>query len=287
MPASSASSALWPGDQLAGRGLMRIGARGRKAEGAGADRRLGQAAHLGDVVRGGGLAVDAALAHDIDAQRMMRDLRRDIDRPRHAGQRVEIIREALPFPVQSFGQGRAGDVLDGFHQVDQLGAVLLAHRREADAAIAEQDRRDAMPGGGGQHRVPGRLAVVMGVDIDPAGGDQQPVGLDDPFRRTGLAANRDDPVALDRDIAGKARRASAVENGPAANDDVVHAENSDLCRLYSMRAPGQRHNRPRRMANMPQPHPKRSSLRGASRRTNPLEPCAPAGDCFATLAMTV
>ena len=91
-----------------------------------------------------------------------------------------------------------------FHQVDQLVAVLLAHRREADAAIAEQDRRDAVPGRRRQHRVPGRLPVVMGVHIDPARRDQQPVGLDHPPCRPGLAADRDDAVAVDRDIAGEA-----------------------------------------------------------------------------------
>ena len=54
-------------DQLAGGRLVRIGARGRETERAGADRRLGQTAHSGDVVGGRGLAVDAALAHDVNA----------------------------------------------------------------------------------------------------------------------------------------------------------------------------------------------------------------------------
>ena len=79
-----------------------------------------------------------------------------------------------------------------------------------------------MPGGGRQHRVPGRLPVVMRMDIDPARRDQQPVRVDHPPRRPGLAADRNDAVAVDRDIAGKARRAGAVDDGPAPDDDVVH-----------------------------------------------------------------
>ena len=126
MPNSSASSAKCPGNQFAGIGLVRIGARGGEAERAGAHRLLGQAAHLGDVLGRRRLAVDAALAHDIDAQRMMRHLRRDIDRARHAVERVEVFRKALPFPVEALGERGAGDVLDRLHQIDQAGAVLAA-----------------------------------------------------------------------------------------------------------------------------------------------------------------
>ena len=82
----------------------------------------------------------------------------------------------------------------------------LAHRGEADAAIAEQDGGDAMPGGRREHRVPGRLAIVMGVDIDPAGGDKLAVGLDVPLGRPGLAADLREPVAIDRDVAGEGSR---------------------------------------------------------------------------------
>ena len=179
------------------------------------------------------LAPDAAFAHHIDAQRMVRDLRRDIDRARQPGQRVEILRKALPLPVQPFRQRRAGDVLDRLHQIDQLVAVLRPHRREPDAAIAEQDRRHAMPGGGRQHRVPGRLPVVMRMDIDPARRDQQPLRLDDPPCRPGLVADRNDALAVDRDIARKARRAGAVDNGPAPDDDIVHrACLRDSCLSY-------------------------------------------------------
>ena len=170
----------------------------------------------------GRLAIDAALAHNIDAQRMMRHLRRDIDRARQAVEGVEVLRKTLPIPAEPLGEGGAGDVLDRLHQIDQAGAMLGPHRREADAAIAEQDRRDAMPRRRGQHRVPGRLAVVVGVDIDPARRDQQPVRVDHSPRRPGLAADRDDPVAVDRDIAGETRRPGAVEDRAARDDDVVH-----------------------------------------------------------------
>ena len=68
----------------------------------------------------------------------------------------------------------------------------------------------------------------MGVDIDPARRNQQPVGLDHAPRRPGFAADRDDPVAIDGDIAGKARRAGAVDDGAVPDDDVVHRACSPL-----------------------------------------------------------
>ena len=42
-----------------------------------------------------------------------------------------------------------------------------------------------MPRGGGEHRIPGRLTVVVRVDVDPARRDQMTVGLDVAARRAG------------------------------------------------------------------------------------------------------
>ena len=103
------------GNELAGVGLVRIGARGREAERTGSERRLGQAAHLTYVGGSRGLAIDAAIAHHIDAQRVVRDLRADIDCARHAVERLEIVGETLPIPFEPFGKRGAGDVLDGLH----------------------------------------------------------------------------------------------------------------------------------------------------------------------------
>ena len=58
-------------------------------------------------------------------------VRRNTGGAGHAVERIEEVREALPFPVQPFMQRGAGNVLDRFHQVDQPAAMLPAHRREA------------------------------------------------------------------------------------------------------------------------------------------------------------
>jgi hypothetical protein len=102
--------------------------------------------HLGNVIGGRRFEVDRTVAHDIDAQRMVRDLCAEIDRVRNAFKRVEIVRETLPIPFQALGEGDAGDLLDRFHQADQRLVVLAPHRGEADAAVAEQDGGHTMPG---------------------------------------------------------------------------------------------------------------------------------------------
>ena len=42
-------------------------------------------------------------------------------------------------------QGRAGDVLDALHQLDQPVVLVRLHRGEADAAVAHDGGGDAVP----------------------------------------------------------------------------------------------------------------------------------------------
>jgi hypothetical protein len=134
------------GNEVARIGLMRVGAGRREAERAGSQRCFGQPPHFGDVVLCSSLAIYTAIPHHENSQRMVRDLRGDIDRARHPVERVEIFGEALPIPLQTLGERSAGNILDRLHQIDETGAVFLTNRRKADAAIAKQDRRDPMPG---------------------------------------------------------------------------------------------------------------------------------------------
>ena len=87
-------------------------------------------------------------------------------------------RERLPLPRDAFVQRGAGDVLDALHQADQPVVLVGPHRREADAAVAHHDRRHAVLARRREQRVPGDLAVVVRVDVDEAGRDEEPVGVD-------------------------------------------------------------------------------------------------------------
>ena len=214
------------GDEFAGRRLVRIGARSGEAERARAQRFDGQLAHLGDIVGRRRLAGDGAVAHHIDASRQVRGLRANIDRSRPPLQFIHELRKRLPFPAQPGGQHRIGNFLDALHQIHQRAAMLFLHRRKADAAIAEHHRGDAVPARGRDQRVPHRLAVVMGVHVDPAGRDQEARGVDLALAGALLAADAGDASARDRHIPGEWRLAGAVDNGAAANDDVVHGSRS-------------------------------------------------------------
>src|SRR3984957_13750087 len=60
------------------------------------------------------------------------------------------------------------------------------------------------------------------MDVYPAGGDEQTVRLDLAFGCAGLAADRGQLATVDRDIACEGFAARAVQDRPAANDDVMH-----------------------------------------------------------------
>ena len=85
-----------------------------------------------------------------------------------AVERVEELGEGLPGPRQALVQRGAGDVLDALHQLDEALVVGRADRREADAAVAGDDRGDAVPRRRAEPVVPGGLAVVVHVDVDEA-----------------------------------------------------------------------------------------------------------------------
>ena len=48
---------------------------------------------------------------------------------------------------------------------------------EADATVPHHCRGDAVVDRRTHHGIPGGLAVVVGVHVDPTGGDERPVGL--------------------------------------------------------------------------------------------------------------
>ena len=92
------------GDEVAGQRLVLVRAAGGEADGAGLQGLFRQPGHGFDVLGRRMLAGDGALAHDIDPQRVVGDLRRNIDGARQPREGVEVIGEALPVPFEAFGQ---------------------------------------------------------------------------------------------------------------------------------------------------------------------------------------
>ena len=102
----------------------------------------------------------------------MRDLRSNIDGVLPAIQCVEILRICFPVEIDTCFHHRAGDFLDGFHDLQRKRPVVTSKRSESHRAVPSDHRGHSMPGRWGQDRVPHDLSVVVGVQIDEARSDK-------------------------------------------------------------------------------------------------------------------
>ena len=211
--------------QLAVLGAVQQCAGRREADRPGLDRLAHDLGHGLDLVgcRLGVLA--AAVAHHVRPHGAVGDERAHVDGAGHAVELVEVLGERLPVPAHALGEGGAGDVLDALHELDQPRPLGRVGRGEADAAVAHDDGGYAVPARRADLGIPRGLAVVVGVDVDEAGRDQAPVGVDLAPPRSDVGADGDDAVAVDGDVRGargadRARR--SVDHRPAADDEVVH-----------------------------------------------------------------
>ena len=166
--------------------------------------------------------VRAAFAHHKDPQRRMWHVCAQIDGVLAAADGVEIVWKALPVPGQALGQGGPRDVFDPLEQADQEVMLVDAGRREADAAVAHRRRGDSVDGGWGEQGVPGHLAIVVGVNVDEAGGDMGAVCVDDAPGRAGDLADLNDQAVLNGHVGASGRRACAVDHDAIADDCVQH-----------------------------------------------------------------
>jgi hypothetical protein len=150
----------------------------------------------------------------------MRQLRADVDVETAVRKPVHVVGEAFPGPRNAGAQHRLGNVLDALHQLDQPQMIVRPAGREADAAIAHDHGRDAILRRGRDVLAPGDLAVIMGVDVDKACGDELASGVDLVLACVGDLADLGDAAVLDRDIGLEQIAAAPVSNGAAANHEV-------------------------------------------------------------------
>ena len=198
-------------------------AAGRHAECTGANT---ISHHAGDLPDLGGVDVVLVtpVAEHIGPHCGVRHGRAQIKGARHLSEGVDVLTERLPAPVDAFVQRRAGDVLDRLHQLNQERLAARANRGEADATVPHHCRGDAVVDRRTHHRIPGGLAVVVGVHVDPTGGDERPVGLN--LARSGLVDLTDgnDLVTVDRHVGGDRCCTGAVDDLPTTNHEVMHAD---------------------------------------------------------------
>ncbi len=113
---------------------------------------------------------------------------------------AEPLSERGPVPGQPGPERRERHTFDpGHHAADVIG-VLGAQWREGEAAVAAEHRRDAVQRGGAGIGVPRQLRVVVRVQVDEAGCDEHPAGVDHRgvARRGTLVGARRPPLARPR-----------------------------------------------------------------------------------------
>src|SRR6185369_6783153 len=115
------------------------------------------------------------------------------------------------------GERHALDVLE--RPQDQL-AMRRPRRRDAEAAVADHDRGDAVPRGDREHAVPEDLRVVVRVDVDEARRDDESARVERARGGTAEPPDLGDATGSDADVALAARGARAVDQGAAADRQV-------------------------------------------------------------------
>ena len=209
------------GDQVAASGLVEREPRRGEPDRADLDRLLGERPHPVQILGRRGLAVGAASSHHIHPQRRVRQISGDVDVALSRLHRIEVLGERLPIPWQAVDHHHAGDVLHAGHHVDEDVVVLGATGREANAAVAHHRGRHAVRRRRRHAVGPDGLPVVMGMEIDKTGCDEESGRVDLAGSVPVHSADGRDDAVADRDIADERLTAEAVDDGAVADDQVV------------------------------------------------------------------
>ena len=204
-------------------GLGRVGAEplDREAAQPGVHALVQQALHLLPFRGRGGARLGRVEPHDVRHERGGRHVLDAVHALGRPVQRVEIFRDRLPVPFHAGFHGIVGNGFGAGHGQHRAFAERGFDRREPETAIAQHDRGHAVPAGDGAPRVPADLGVVMRMQIDEPGCDDQPVGIDDRIGTAGRTpADPGDFSVLDPDVALKTRNARSVDDGASLDMNV-------------------------------------------------------------------
>ena len=181
-----------------------------------------QALHLADFVVGRAAALGRFEAHHPDHQRGDRHVGEAVDALGDALQRVEPLGERDPVPEHAGLHRVERDCLGAGHGEHGAVAFFGPHGGEAEAAVAKHDGGDAVPAGDRAVGVPLDLGVVVGVEVDEAGRDDQPFGVEHLVGVGGAhgAADLRHAAVFDADIGLEPGHSRAIDHRAALDQDI-------------------------------------------------------------------
>ena len=156
-------------------------------------------------------------AQHVAAQGREGDKAADVDAETLLVEAVHVFREGFPVPAHSLAHGLQRDGLDAVHHPHIEVPVFGAGGSEAEAALADGERRNTKPAGQRGIGVPVELGIVVGVQVYGARGHDAAAGVQFFYAATvDATANHRHPAVLDANVGADAGDASAVNDGAAA-----------------------------------------------------------------------
>ena len=210
------------GDDLGGRGGAgrRVGQPGAEPDAPGAHPFVGKLDHALDLSLGG-RPVERPVHHQ-RTKRAVADLHGDVEGGRSAFELLAIGGEG----------GEAVPVLPA-EEVEGGRRLAAGEGGEAHPAVSGDDGGDALAHLAGHPGVGEDRAVVVGVGVDEAGGDDEPARVDlAGTPRRVEPPDGGDPVAVDGHVGGAARGAGPVDHRSASKEQVARVG------IHSSRSPG-------------------------------------------------
>ena len=183
---------------------------------------LHEGAHLRHVLGGRGLKARGAIPHHIAPQGAVGNLQPHVYCQRGALHRIEILREALPAPLNALDKRGPGDVLHPFHELNQPFVPLRGARGKAHPAVAHHHGGHPVARGGAQEGIPGHLAIKVRMDIHKARRDEVIPGVDLLAPGPKLCSHGGNKTILERHIHFLGRGPGAVNHRAATNDTIKH-----------------------------------------------------------------
>ena len=135
---------------------------------------------------------------------------------------VEVLAEGAPVVRHGREQRLERHPLDARQHARDVVDLARLDRREREAAVAADDRGDAVQRRRGGGRIPEHLGVVVRVDVDEARRDDEAVGVDGARRGLVDLADRDDAPVAYADVSTAACRSGAVDDAATADEQVQH-----------------------------------------------------------------